>query len=43
MTDFWLWAAFTAWSVASVGLGILIGRVLRARDRQVPSRDEANR
>ena len=43
MTDFWLWAAFTAWSVFSVGLGILIGRVLWARDRQVPSQNEAKR
>ncbi len=32
----WAWAAFAGWAAVSVVVGLLLGRVIRLRDAQVP-------
>jgi hypothetical protein len=35
----WVFVAVAAWCVVAVGVGLLIGRAVRMRDRQVPRTD----
>lgn len=36
----WAFLIGAGWTLLAIGLGILIGRVIRQRDRQVPRDDE---